>query len=149
VVSQELESVMHIFLATSADNPHTVKIKEKLHSLGHTYYHFLDGDVKLDYDDIHHNLRNENPTLQAALLKHPRIEMACASNTNAVRESDIFMLAEPASKGCYMEYGMAFALRKPTILIVTPEYQIGVMDSMFKYTSSIELLDKTLKFIRA
>ena len=132
---------MKIYLATGWNNQHTRSIKDQLERAGHHVYHFLDSGFELDYNKIVPNLHKQDPKLQASLVSHPDVRHAFQSNLDALVKCDVFILAEPCGKGSYMEFGMASASGKSTILIVTAEYTLGVMDSAFRYvvTNPIEL----------
>lgn len=119
---------MKAYLATGWNNPHAKKIKDQLSRAGLTVYHFLDSGLELDYNKIVPNLRSMVGHGQSKYLRDPVIGRAAICNLNELMASNIFVIAEPTGKGSQMEYGFAYAAQIPTILYVTPEYELGVMD---------------------
>lgn len=129
---------LFVYLATGWDNDHAASIKRVIVDAGHEYYHFLESGHELDYDRITPGLRSLNANAQAAALSHGMVGSAYRVNLDALDRADIFVLAEPASKGSFMEYGYALASGLLTILYVTPAYTIGVMDAGFDHVVSSE-----------
>lgn len=132
---------MLIYLATSWSNPHTPRIKQEILALGHTCYHFLDSGHELDYNKILPDLRKQDAWTQAKYINHPEVIKPALVNVRALKDCSAFVLAEPAEKGSYTEFGMAATEGKRTILYVTPEYKLGVMDAVFDWmvTNEAEL----------
>lgn len=132
-----------IYIATSWNSPHLESLKDQIGATGNTYYHFVSAGYLFDYNDIKPGLRDSAPEEQARHVRHSRLEKACELNVENLLNADVFVLCAPAGSGCWVEFGLATQLGIPTVLLVTPEYEIGVMDNLFTHVvyGTDELLD--------
>lgn len=136
---------MKVYIASGWQNPHVNAVKQIVTELEHTYYHFLESGYELDYNNLMPGLREQPAEKQAEYIWRPSVVTSMNVNLKAVRECDLLLILEPASKGSYTELGFASALGKRTMLLITPEYTLGVMDAIVDHVvHSLEQLREEL-----
>jgi hypothetical protein len=109
-----------IYVASSWRNPLQAGVVAALHADGHAVYDFKNprpGDRGFAWSEIDPNWQTWTAAQYAAALDHPIAKRGFASDFNAMKWADTFLLVLPCGRSAHLELGWACGQGKQTLLL--------------------------------
>jgi hypothetical protein len=134
-----------IYVASSWRNLTQPQVVESLRGDGHQVYDFKNprpGNCGFSWSSIDPNWANWTPEEYRAALDHPISKGGFASDFNAMKWADTFVLVLPCGRSAHLELGWACGQGKQTIVLLEkmePELMVKMADHIC--VSLAEVLD--------
>lgn len=122
-----------IYVASSWRNQLQPGIVAALLSDGHEVYDFKNprpGDRGFAWSDIDPNWMGWNADKYISLLDHPIAKAGFASDFNAMKWADAFLLVLPCGRSAHLELGWACGQGKLTLILTKDGEEPGLMAKM-------------------
>lgn len=125
-----------IYVASSWRNTIQQKIVAALQSDGHAVYDFKNPTSTnhgFSWSQIDPNWKNWTPEQYRAALDHPIAKAGYASDFNAMKWADTFVLVLPCGRSAHLELGWACGMGKQTLVLLDqmePELMVKMVDSL-------------------
>lgn len=110
-----------IYVASSWRNAEQPVVVGKLRELGHTVYDFRNprpGDHGFAWSEIDPDWIGWQPRAFRVCLDHPVAVAGFASDFDAMRWADAFVLVLPCGRSAHLEAGWAIGAGKPTAILL-------------------------------
>lgn len=123
-----------IYVASSWRNIHQAQVVEALRSAGHQVYDFKNprpDNKGFAWSDIDPNWEGWTPERYRELLDHPIAKDGFASDFNAMKWADTFLLVLPCGRSAHLELGWACGQGKQTMVLLDamePELMVKMVD---------------------
>lgn len=135
-----------IYVASSWRNPHQAAVVESLHKAGHLVYDFKNprpGNTGFSWSEIDPNWINWTADEYVAALDHPIAKAGYASDMNAMKWADTFVLVLPCGRSAHLELGWAAGAGKQTIVLTCDGQEPELMAKMCDHicTSLQQVMD--------
>lgn len=114
-------SARRIYLASSWRNPVQPELVHLFRSHGHAVYDFRNprpGNTGFAWSEIDPDWLGWTPHLFIDLLDHPVARDGFASDLDAMKWADTFVLALPCGRSAHLETGWAIGTGKPTAILL-------------------------------
>lgn len=122
-----------IYVASSWRNPAQAGIVEALRADGHMVYDFKNprpGDNGFAWSEIDPNWQNWKAHEYIAALDHPLAKAGFASDFNAMKWADTFLLVLPCGRSAHLELGWACGQGKQTLVLTQDGQEPELMAKM-------------------
>jgi len=135
-----------IYVASSWRNPHQSAVVAALQSAGHMVYDFKNprpGNVGFAWSEIDPNWMQWTAAEYVAALDHPIAKGGFASDMNAMKWADTFLLVLPCGRSAHLELGWACGQGKQTLVLTCDGQEPELMAKMCDHicTSLQEAMD--------
>jgi len=135
-----------IYVASSWRNPHQAAVVAALQSSGHMVYDFKNprpGNVGFSWSEIDPNWMQWTAAEYSAALDHPIAKAGFASDMNAMKWADTFLLVLPCGRSAHLELGWACGQGKQTLVLTRDGEEPELMAKMCDHicTSLQEAMD--------
>ena len=128
-----------IYVASSWRNPHQTIVVGALRTGGHSVYDFKNprpNDSGFSWSLIDENWENWSAREYIAALDHPIAKDGYASDMNAMKWADTFLLLLPCGRSAHLELGWACGQGKQTILLTHDGEEPELMAKMCDHICS-------------
>ncbi|MBK1884137.1 hypothetical protein JIN85_17080 [Luteolibacter pohnpeiensis] len=122
-----------IYVASSWRNPHQAAVVEALQKAGHLVYDFKNprpGNTGFSWSEIDPNWLNWTADEYVAALDHPIAKAGFASDMNAMKWADTFLLVLPCGRSAHLELGWAAGAGKQTLVLTCDGQEPELMAKM-------------------
>ena len=122
-----------IYVASSWRNPAQAGVVEALRADGHMVYDFKNprpGDNGFAWSEIDSNWQNWTAREYIAALDHPTAKAGFASDFNAMKWADTFLLVLPCGRSAHLELGWACGQGKQTLVLTQDGQEPELMAKM-------------------
>jgi nucleoside 2-deoxyribosyltransferase len=135
-----------IYVASSWRNPHQAAVVAALVDAGHMVYDFKNprpDNKGFAWSEIDPNWMNWTAEEYAAALDHPIAKAGYASDMNAMKWADTFLLVLPCGRSAHLELGWACGQGKQTLVLTCDGQEPELMAKMCDHicTSLQEAMD--------
>jgi hypothetical protein len=135
-----------IYVASSWRNPHQSEVVAALHKAGHLVYDFKNprpGNKGFAWSEIDPNWLGWKADDYVRLLDHPIAKAGFASDMNAMKWADTFVLVLPCGRSAHLELGWACGQGKQTLILTADGQEPELMAKMCDHicTSLQEVMD--------
>ncbi|MEO5915580.1 MAG: hypothetical protein ABIS50_15205 [Luteolibacter sp.] len=135
-----------IYVASSWRNPHQAAVVAALQAAGHMVYDFKNprpGNVGFSWSEIDPNWLQWTAAEYVAALDHPIAKGGFASDMNAMKWADTFLLVLPCGRSAHLELGWACGQGKQTLVLTRDGEEPELMAKMCDHicTSLQEAMD--------
>ncbi len=122
-----------IYVASSWRNPHQEGVVKALRKSGHTVYDFKNprpGNKGFAWSEIDPNWMGLKAADYVKLLDHPVAKAGYASDMNAMKWADTFVLVLPCGRSAHLELGWACGQGKQTLILTADGQEPELMAKM-------------------
>lgn len=122
-----------IYVASSWRNPYQAAVVAALQAGGHLVYDFKNptpGNTGFSWSEIDPNWINWTADEYVAALDHPIAKAGYASDMNAMKWADTFVLVLPCGRSAHLELGWAAGAGKQTIVLTCDGQEPELMAKM-------------------
>lgn len=125
-----------IYVASSWRNPRQASVVAALRLCGHEVYDFKNprpGNTGFSWREIDPNWEAWDPEDYRRLLDHPVAKAGFASDFNAMKWADTFVLVLPCGRSAHLELGWACGQGKQTLILLDrmePELMAKMVDHL-------------------
>lgn len=125
-----------IYVASSWRNKHQAVVVEALRFAGHQVYDFKNprpGNKGFAWSEIDPDWESWTPERYRELLDHPIAKAGFASDFNAMKWADTFLLVLPCGRSAHLELGWACGQGKQTLVLLDemePELMVKMVDHL-------------------
>jgi len=122
-----------IYVASSWRNPYQSAVVDALQKAGHLVYDFKNprpGNVGFSWSEIDPNWLNWTAAEYVAALDHPIAKAGYASDMNAMKWADTFLLVLPCGRSAHLELGWACGQGKQTLVLTKDGEEPELMAKM-------------------
>jgi len=122
-----------IYVASSWRNPYQSAVVDALQKAGHLVYDFKNprpGNVGFSWSEIDPNWLSWTAAEYVAALDHPIAKAGYASDMNAMKWADTFLLVLPCGRSAHLELGWACGQGKQTLVLTKDGEEPELMAKM-------------------
>lgn len=122
-----------IYVASSWRNPYQPRVIDALRNSGHQVYDFRNpypGNTGFSWSSIDPNWKAWEPWEYVAALDHPAAKGGFASDFNAMKWADTFLLVLPSGRSAHLETGWACGQGKQTLVLTADGEEPELMAKM-------------------
>ena len=125
-----------VYVASSWRNQAQPEVVRLLRNDGHAVYDFRNprpGNTGFGWSQIDPNWEGWDPETYRKLLDHPIAKAGFASDFNAMKWADTFVLVLPCGRSAHLELGWACGMGKQTLVLLDkmePELMIKMADHL-------------------
>ncbi len=122
-----------IYVASSWRNPHQAAVLTALVASGHEAYDFKNpypGNTGFSWSEIDPNWINWSAEEYVKALDHPIAKAGFASDFNAMKWADTFVLVLPCGRSAHLELGWAAGAGKQTVVLTCDGQEPELMAKM-------------------
>jgi hypothetical protein len=139
-----------IYVASSWRNPLQADVVNTLQRCGHDVYDFKNprpGDSGFNWREIDPNWMNWTAKQYVAALDHPISKRGFASDFNAMKWADTFLLVLPCGRSAHLELGWAAGAGKQTMILTRDGEEPELMAKMCDHICTS--MDEALEILAA
>jgi hypothetical protein len=126
-----------IYVASSWRNERQPAVVQMLRAEGHDVYDFRNpapGNTGFRWSDIDADWQNWTPVQYRAALSHRIAVAGFASDFDAMKWADTFVMVQPCGRSAHLELGWAVGAGKETVILLAegePELMVKMVDHVF------------------
>lgn len=125
--------IRKIYVASSWRNPHQAFVVDALKMAGHSVYDFKNprpGNNGFSWSEIDANWLKWTADEYVSALDHPVAKAGFASDFNAMKWADTFLLVLPCGRSAHLELGWAAGAGKQTMILTCDGQEPELMAKM-------------------